>query len=131
MRYLVAVLVSLWTSFAVAQEADIQSVITQQIEAFQQDDFEQAFTYASPNIQGFFGSSDRFGQMVVTGYPMVHRPDSVRYLELREIAGNLWQQVMITDAKGVIHVLDYQMKLIDGMWRINGVQILPPPGAAA
>ncbi|WP_370227285.1 DUF4864 domain-containing protein [Cognatishimia sp.] len=131
MRTFFAILFSLWASVSVAQETDIQAVISQQIAAFQQDDFEQAFTYASPNIQGFFGTSDRFGQMVTSGYPMVHRPDSVRYLELREIAGNLWQRVMITDPKGVIHLLDYQMQMIDGMWRINGVQILPKPGETA
>lgn len=131
MRIVYALLFSLWASVSVAQERDIQAVITQQIEAFQVDDFAQAFTYASPNIQGFFGTSERFGQMVMSGYPMVHRPDAVRYLELREIAGNLWQRVMITDPAGVIHMLDYQMKMIDGMWRINGVQILPAPGDTA
>ena len=88
MRTFFAILFSLWASVSVAQETDIQAVISQQIAAFQQDDFEQAFTYASPNIQGFFGTSERFGQMVTSGYPMVHRPDAVRYLELREIAGN-------------------------------------------
>ena len=131
MRIVYALLLSLWASVSGAQERDIQAVITQQIEAFQVDDFAQAFTYASPNIQGFFGTSERFGQMVMSGYPMVHRPDAVRYLELREIAGNLWQRVMITDPAGVIHILDYQMKMIDGMWRINGVQILPAPGDTA
>jgi hypothetical protein len=131
MRILIALVISVWASVSVAQERDIQAVITQQIEAFQVDDFAEAFTYASPNIQGFFGSSERFGQMVMNGYPMVHRPDAVRYLELREIAGNLWQRVMITDPQGVIHMLDYQMKMIDGMWRINGVQILPKPGDTA
>jgi hypothetical protein len=131
MRIFIALVISLWASVSVAQEGEIQSVISSQIEAFQQDDFDQAFSFASPNIQGFFGNSERFGQMVQNGYPMVHRPDSVRYLELREIAGNLWQQVMITDGNGVIHLLDYQMRMIDGMWRINAVQLLPAPGATA
>ena len=51
MRIVYALLLSLWASVSVAQERDIQAVITQQIEAFQVDDFAQAFTYASPNIQ--------------------------------------------------------------------------------
>lgn len=131
MRSIFTLLLIFWSSFAVAQERDIQSVISQQIEAFQVDDFEQAFTFASPTIQGFFGNSERFGQMVRQGYPMVWRPDTVQYLELREIAGNLWQRVMITDSEGTLHFLDYQMKDVDGMWRINGVQLLPAPGASA
>ena len=71
----------------VAQNADIEATISAQIEAFKADDFEQAFTYASPNIRDIFGSSDNFGLMVRRGYPEVWRPAEVRYLELREIQG--------------------------------------------
>lgn len=131
MRAILVLVFSFWSCLALAQDRDIQSVITQQIDAFQRDDFAEAFTFASPTIQGLFGSPERFGAMVQNGYPMVWRPDTVRYLELREIAGNLWQKVMITDAEGTLHFLDYQMKQIDGIWRINGVQILPLPDAAA
>ena len=65
MRIVYALLLSLWASVSVAQERDIQAVITQQIEAFQVDDFAQAFTYASPNIQGFFGTSERIGRALI------------------------------------------------------------------
>jgi hypothetical protein len=106
-------------------------VIGAQISAFQQDDFAGAFAYASPTIQGIFGGPDRFGEMVRQGYPMVWRPEDVRYLERREIAGRVWQRVMVRDTKGVLHMLDYQMVQVDGMWRINAVQLLQMPGAGA
>ena len=136
-RVLIAVLVSvLWFGTATAEDAlppdtGIEATITAQIDAILKDDFAEAFTYASPNIQGMFGSSDRFGQMVRNGYPMVWRPGDVQYLELREIAGALWQKVLIRDQQGGTHVLDYQMIETAEGWKINGVQILAEPGVSA
>lgn len=107
-----------------AQNTDIEATIGAQFDAFRADDFGQAFGYASPNIQGMFGTAENFGGMVRNGYPMVWRPAVVRYLELREIAGALWQKVMITDAEGVVHILDYQMIEVENGWKINGVHLL-------
>lgn len=118
---------------ALAQERSeaIERTIQSQIEAFLADDFATAFTFASPGIQGLFGSSERFGQMVRQGYPMVWRPSDVQYLELQDRGGLLFQRVMVRDAGGAPHLLEYQMIDVGGMWRINGVQILRPPGVGA
>ena len=113
---------------AAAQEGPIQSTILNQIEAFRADDFATAFTFASPTIKGIFGTAENFGTMVRNGYPMVHRPADVQMLELREVAGALWQRVMITDAEGRTHVLDYQMVETAEGWQINGVQLLRSAG---
>jgi hypothetical protein len=113
---------------AIAQEAPIQNTIQSQLNAFMADDFATAFTFASPTIKGMFGTSENFGMMVQKGYPMVHRPADVTMLELREVAGNLWQRVMITDQQGRTHLLDYQMVETPDGWQINGVQLLPSPG---
>lgn len=114
-----------------AQGDDIKATINSQIEALKADDFAEAFSFASPNIQALFQTPEIFGRMVAQGYPMVWRPADVRYLELREVAGNLLQQVMVTDAAGVVHILEYQMQDLDGSWKINGVQIVREPGASA
>ncbi|MEO1537162.1 MAG: DUF4864 domain-containing protein [Pseudomonadota bacterium] len=136
-RVFLAILSSiLWLGAASAEDAlprdaGIEATIDAQIDAFLKDDFATAFTYASPNIQGFFGTSERFGQMVRNGYPMVWRPGDVQYLDLRDVAGNLWQKVLITDQSGGVHVLDYQMIQTSEGWRINGVQILQAPDVSA
>jgi hypothetical protein len=116
---------------ALAQGDQIQGVIRNQIDAFLKDDFATAFTFASPSIQGLFGTPENFGAMVRNGYPMVWRPDSVEFGELREVAGRLWQRVILRDGQGGIHLLDYQM--IEGAdgWRINGVQLLQAPDVGA
>jgi hypothetical protein len=105
----------------------IEGVIGAQIEAFRADDFATAFSFASPNIKQMFGDADRFGVMVRQGYPMVWRPDQVTFLELQDVGGRMWQEVLIRDPSGVFHRLEYQM--IDGPdgWRINGVRILEAP----
>jgi hypothetical protein len=126
MRYLILTMCLVFglSMPAQAQEAEIEATISAQIEAFRADDFAQAFSYASPAIQGIFQTPDRFGAMVRGGYPMVWRPAEVQYLELREINGTLWQKVRITDASGRLHLLDYQMVKLGNDWKINGVQLL-------
>lgn len=116
---------------AFAQDLGIQNTIRSQIEAFQADDFEGAFEYASPNIKRIFGSVARFEQMVTGAYPMVWRPAEVRYLEQEEIAGDIWQKVLIKDQDGVTHVLGYRMLETSEGWKINGVQLLPQPDISA
>ena len=114
-----------------AQEAPIRSTIQSQIEAFQADDFARAFTFASPTIKGMFGTPENFGAMVKQGYPMVYRPAEVQMMDLREVAGNLWQRVRITDQAGAGWFLDYMMIETAEGWQINAVQILPAPDVGA
>ncbi len=116
---------------AAAQEAPIQNTIQSQLNAFMVDDFATAFTFASPTIKGMFGTAENFGTMVTQGYPMVHRPSAVKMLELREVAGNLWQRVMITDVAGRTQMLDYMMIETPEGWQINAVQLLSSPDIGA
>ncbi|MCL6282962.1 DUF4864 domain-containing protein [Ruegeria sp. 2012CJ41-6] len=113
-----------------AQNNEIEANIRAQIDALKADDFVTAFSFASPSIQRMFGTPENFGAMVRSGYPMVWRPAEVRFLELREVSGQLWQKVMITDAAGHVHVLDYQMVEVENGWKINGVHLLDAPGSA-
>ena len=126
----VAVILATQTLAQTAGEL-IEDVIQSQIKAFQADDFATAFTFASPMIQGMFGSPERFGQMVKQGYPMVWRPAEVAYTGLTERAGRLYQNVLITDQTGAVHLLEYEMiETADG-WEINGVQFKRPGALGA
>ncbi|RKF14933.1 DUF4864 domain-containing protein [Roseovarius spongiae] len=114
-----------------AQEGPIREVISAQIEAFQTDDFTRAFTYASPNIRRIFGTSRNFGAMVRNGYPMVWRPKDLRFLGLARRDGALWQDVMIRDGEGRVHILEYEMIEDENGWKINAVRLREPaPGMA-
>jgi Domain of unknown function (DUF4864) len=125
---LAAILTVLFLALPVAaQEEPIRNTIQSQIDAFIADDFAKAFSYASPNIKGIFGTPDNFGAMVRDGYPMVYRPREVEMMELREVAGNLWQRVRVVDQAGRAHFLDYMMIETPEGWQINAVQLLPAP----
>ncbi len=106
-----------------AQGEPIRAVISAQIEAFEADDFDTAFTYASPTIQRMFGSAQNFGAMVKSGYPMVWRPNELKFLALEQRGGLLWQDVLVRDAQGALHILEYQMQQDGAGWKINGVNI--------
>ena len=119
------------TSVFAQNNSVIEDVIGGQLEAFNARDVDQAWTYASPNIKRMFGSSSNFGSMVQQGYPMVWDNADVRFLDLRDVRGNLWQKVMVRDADGGLHILDYQMIESTDGWQINGVQLLAPPDVGA
>lgn len=126
-----AFLLSLAALPAQAQDNPLQSTILNQIEAFKADDFNRAFSFASPVIKGLFGTADNFGMMVRNGYPMVHRPAEVQMLEQRQVSGATVQRVLITDGQGRGHVLDYQMVETPDGWQINGVTLVPSGGLGA
>lgn len=113
-----------------AQDADIEAVISGQIDALQSDDFETAFTFAAPSIKRLFQTPERFGQMVVQGYPMVHRPADVEFRELGPEAGRLIQKVRILGPKGGSYLVRYSMVETENGWKINGVWVedLPDVG---
>ena len=114
-----------------AQGDQIEATIGAQLDAFKADDFDTAFTYASPNIQRLFQTPDNFGRMVRGGYPMVWRPAEVTFLDLAETNDLLFQRVQIRDGEGRLHVLEYQMIETEDGWKINGVRILEAPPATA
>lgn len=114
-----------------SRNAGIESTITSQIDALRADDFARAFSFASPTIKALFGTPENFGAMVQQGYPMVADPTAVKMLGLRDVAGGLWQRVMVTDQAGRTFMLDYQMVETADGWQINAVQLLPEAGIGA
>jgi len=100
-----------------------RGVISQQISLFQVDDFDKAFTFASPSIKNIFGTPNNFGKMVRRGFPMVWRTKGVDYLELSLVVDALVQRVMITDKIGEIFILNYIMVETNKGWKIRGVII--------
>ncbi len=109
----------------------IQDVISDQISAFEIDDFATAFTFASPMIKSLFGTPERFGVMVREGYPMVWRPSKVEFAGLSERGGRMVQTVLVTDQSGRLHLLDYEMIQTPDGWQINGVTLRRPSGIGA
>lgn len=130
----IAVLLSLLLPFTAAaqqEKGDIQNVIRNQIQSFEQGDLEGAFGFASPNIRTMFKTPERFGQMVEQGYPMVWRPSSVRFGSISSQAGRNFQIVILRDGNGQYHALEYEMIRMDGGWKIDGVRFVDMPDVGA
>ena len=99
--------IAFWVAAALpvwAEGKAIETTISAQITALQADDFDRAFTYASPTIQQIFRAPEVFGRMVRQGYPMVYRPSAIEFLELASVEGYYWQKVQIRDGQGRYHL---------------------------
>ena len=111
-----------------ADASAIRGVIAAQLNAFQHDDGNAAYSYASPTIQTLFHDADTFMQMVRTGYQPVYRARDVEFRDLGPIEGRLVQQVYMVGPDGIAVIADYAMqKQPDGSWKINGCSIEKAP----
>jgi Domain of unknown function (DUF4864) len=109
-----------------ADRSAIQSVITDQIHAFQRDDSAAAFALASPSIQSEFKSPADFMRMVRDSYQAVYRPHKFQFLELGMVDGYLMQKLTIIGPDGLAVFALYPMvKLKSGEWRTDGCYLVP------
>ena len=102
-------------------EGDIINVVKLQLEAFQQDDFETAYSFASPIIKQIFKNADEFKRMVKSGYQAVYRPKSVNFGPVELVDGVPVLIVYLVDPDGIFVTATYAMQKQDnGEWLING-----------
>ena len=106
---------------------EIRAVIHRQIDAFRRDDAQGAFALVSPGVQQAYGTPERFLDAVRSSYRAVYRPQSVAFLELVVMGGDVVQQVQLTDRAGSLWVAYYAMqRQKDGSWRTNGCHLVQP-----
>jgi Domain of unknown function (DUF4864) len=107
--------------------AAIRQVIQAQVDAFRRDDGGAAFSYASPMIQGLFGTPEVFMDMVRQGYQPVYRPRAFDFREIVTIHGQPAQTVDVIGPDGRPVTAIYPMRqLPDGTWRIDGCFLQAP-----
>lgn len=68
-------------SVASDKDAEIRDTILRQIEAFANNDEEQAWAHASEGIKRRFGSSQVFVDMVREAYPAVHNATAIEFTQ--------------------------------------------------
>lgn len=110
-----------------ADQSAIRGVIEGQVDAFRRDDGEAAFGYASPNIQGMFGTAETFMDMVRQGYRPVYRPQVFEFREIVTLHGMPTQKVHVVGPDGRPVTAFYPMtQQPDGSWRIEGCYLQAP-----
>lgn len=107
-------------------KAEIRQTIEKQLQAFQQDDFVIAFSFASPGIQQQFGNCENFRRMVTDRYEAVVRPRSVMFRGWTMVENFPAQNIILMDASGNLVQATYVMQQQqDGSWRIHGCFLTP------
>ena len=109
----------------------IQAVIVAQLDALQANDLRAAFAHASPMIQRKCGTAEGVGGVAGTGCPVSWRPACHGMLGLIEAAPGRIQLVLFQDRAGRLFEAVYDMRRIDGVWRINGVYLRAPRAAGS
>jgi Domain of unknown function (DUF4864) len=113
-----------------ADQATIQGMISNQIDAFRHDDGAAAYGFASPNIQGLYPNADLFMNMVRNAYKPVYRPQSVTFGQLSDSPYGPLQKVFLVGPDGKSYVAVYSLqRQPDGSWRINGCTLVEDSGA--
>ena len=114
-------------SLSDSDRAAIRDIIGQQVEAFRRDDGDAAFGFASPTIQGMFGTSEIFMDMVRQGYQPVYRPRVFDFREIVSLHGQPAQTVNVVGPDGRPVTAIYPMtQLPSGSWRIDGCFLQAP-----
>lgn len=113
-------------SVTAADPADlIQTVIRQQMIAFNQDDYPAAYTFASESIRRRF-SKERFETMVKSGYPQIAKSHLVSFGEitLSEDKQAAVARVHVTGKDHVTVIARYLLLLEENGWKIGGVTVV-------
>ena len=108
---------------------NVIAVIKSQIAAFHRDDGDMAFSYASPEVQSQFGTTDSFLARFAATYKPVYRPKSVIFLNLAFSRGRLVQRVLLQGPDSIAVVALFpMMQMNDGSWRVDGCVLVPATG---
>lgn len=113
-------------TIAPGDAAAVQSVIRQQLDAFNRDDGVAAFGFASPGIRAKFHSVETFMAMVRQAYAPVYHSVSAHFGALRVEGDRLVQEVVVTGRDGVTALASYLMvREPGGGWKIDGCRLEP------
>lgn len=109
--------------------AEIQTVISDQLNAFKADDSSRAYGHAADVIKEMFPSQDIFMEMVRAGYPPVYRAKDWTFAEPAPLDNGYSQIVRLTDEQGrqwnALYTLERDST---GAWKITGCRILKSEG---
>ena len=111
---------------------NVRYVINQQITAFQNEDSELAFSFASPMIRAQFGSPQNFMRTVKQHYNSIYSTKSFIFGGYVAQDGHVMQEIeFISATDNSIHLAVYKLiKFKKYGWRITGVELVAKPEKA-
>ncbi len=106
----------------------IHKIISMQIQAFRDNEPDEAYSFASDFIKAKFPSPAIFMAMVKGSYPMIWGPEKYKFVEQRNHASNVIQRVVFTDTDDNLYFFDYLLLKTDNTWKIHGVYLVQSGG---
>lgn len=118
----------IWASQPLANGEDkdqqIQEIILSQIEAFANNDREEAWSHASEGVKRRFGSSEVFMAMVREAYPPVHSARAIEFTQRVPHGTFEIQVVRLQGPEGKRWDAYYRMERAEeGAWKVAGVRL--------
>ncbi len=99
-----------------------EAVIEAQLAAMATANWQQAFDYAAPAVQGKLGSSQAFATMVETGFAYMIAPAHTQLTRLGQHKSDvLIEAIFIARSRSVHRVLYHLVQDAETGWRIAGV----------
>lgn len=99
---------------------EVLAVIEGQFQAFQEGDYERAWSFAAPGIQQQFNVA-AFERMVKDGYPVIAYWRAVSFGEVEDNGREAAALVSVRGRGGRTRFFRYLLVREAGRWRINGV----------
>ena len=87
-------------SFTAADQAVVQTVIKNQIEALRTDDFTAAYAFSAPAMKALYPTVQAFSVLMRNRYPQLIRPKSMVFGTVTQTSQGPVQRVFITAADG-------------------------------
>ena len=88
----------------------VKQTVQNQLDAFARDDFEAAYSYASPSIKKIFQSYLDFEVMIKNSYQAVYRPKSIDFGVVQSVETGALLKVYLVDPEGAFVTAEYELK---------------------
>ena len=102
-----------------------QTIIENQIKAFQNKNAELAFSFAAPVIKLKFNNSEDFMSMVESYYEPVFNPKQYYFIDSKYFEGSIYHNLQIISQTNVSYLATYSLIKANNEWKISGCALYP------
>tara|TARA_B100000965_G_scaffold172137_1_gene143748 strand:+ start:393 stop:815 length:423 start_codon:yes stop_codon:yes gene_type:complete len=102
-----------------------QTIIENQIKAFQNKNAELAFSFAAPIIKLKFNNSEDFMSMVESYYEPVFNPKQYYFIDSKYFEGSIYHNLQIISQTNVSYLATYSLIKDNNEWKISGCALYP------
>ena len=95
-------------------EEIVKGIISSQLQAFKEENVEEAYSFAAPSIKKQFSNPGNFGLMVRKGYPVIWKPKSYQFVKFSTNGKRSIQRVLFKSDTDALLTYDYLLENFNG-----------------